>query len=221
MTIKEFLTAYGNRNKISIVYYPKDETEQTQTIVPSTVVEMYLKNHYKSWEMFTDSAEESLAQFQTYNRIMACNLKRTLEAMEMEYNPIENYDGHEQTTNVYGQYGEFNTKGSQLNRYDYGEATTTATDGVTTNDLNTFNDTAKATSTADARHDELDEGERIDEKRIDTHTDTITVHKHGNMGVKTTQSVLLEEIALRNKNVIFEYIDTMAHDLWAYVGGCD
>ena len=94
-------------------------------------------------------------------------------------------------------------------------------ESVTTNDTTTFFDTNKNNAKILEHTDKSDIGARIDEIQSITHTDTVEIEKHGNMGVTSTQNMLMQEYELRRKNIIYEYLHQLANNLYAYIGGVE
>ena len=160
-----------------------------------------------------------MTDFSLYNECMSENLSKVLDAFKMEYNPIENYDGYEKTTTNYGEHTTFNKQGSQLVENNYGETNNENIESVTTNDTTTFFDTNKNNAKILEHTDKNNIGARIDEIQSVTHTDTVEIQKHGNMGVTSTQTMLQQEYELRRKNIIYDYLHQLANNLYAYIGG--
>lgn len=150
--------------------------------------------------------------------------ERIYTALTAEYNPIENYDRNELTTNantgldtdVYGE--QLNTKGAQTNTKGSQTNTRGAEDITDTHSIAPYN--SSALSTDDQNHRVTTqvsdtEGQRSDTEgqRIDTagtHTDThtkgttltISGRVHGNVGVTTNQQMIGAELELRRNNMI-------------------
>ena len=136
--------------------------------------------------------------------------ERIYSALTAEYNPIENYDRNELTTNantgldtdVYGE--QLNTKGSQTN-------TRGAEDITDTHSIAPYN--SSTLSTDDQNHRVTVQVSDTDGQRIDTagtHTDThtkgttltISGRVHGNVGVTTNQQMISAELELRRNNMV-------------------
>ena len=212
MKIREMMNQLQIHNNLNISF-------QDKILISSAIVENFLKKYYSSWETFAETPFAFLTDFSLYNECMAENLSKVLKAFSMEYNPIENYDGYEKTTTNYGEHTTFNKQGSQLVENNFGEANSENIESVTTNDTTIFYDTNKNNSKIYGHTDKSDIGARIDEIQSITHTDTVELEKHGNMGVTSTQTMLQQEYELRRKNIIYEYLHQLANNLYAYLGG--
>lgn len=134
---------------------------------------------------------------------------------ELDYNPIHNYDGTETTITEYGAITENGTdtngerktifdKGEETETVDIAQKTTTATDfknGYNSGDWTGQNKSETVTpssndsTTREAFTDTTTEQTSIDTtaRHIDTHTDTVTIEKGGNLGVTTTQQMMTQE----------------------------
>ncbi|MBO5816130.1 MAG: hypothetical protein J6R30_08485 [Bacteroidales bacterium] len=159
---------------------------------------------------------------------------RAYEAFMSEYEPLDNYNGVEQ--NVY-----LNQDGVKTDRTTHGKTTTTTANDVTTeNQTTSFDsttyrpdskstqsgnttsaDTGTTTNTTEHTPTSLTVGET-------TYTaDNITAetkHRHGNLGVTSTQQMITQELELRKNPVALLYIDEFINDYAYYVSetwGCN
>lgn len=214
MRIREMMNQIEIHNNLDITF-------QNKILISSAIVENFLKKYYSSWETFVETPFAFLTDFSLYNECMSENLSKLLDAFKMEYNPIENYDGYEKTTTNYGEHTTFNKQGSQLVENNYGETNNENIESVTTNDTTTFFDTNKNNAKILEHTDKSNIGARIDELQSITHTDTVEIEKHGNMGVTSTQNMLHQEYELRRKNIIYDYLHQLANNLYAYLGGVE
>ena len=214
MRIREMMNQIQIHNNLNISF-------QNKILISSAIVENFLKKYYSSWETFVETPFAFLTDFSLYNECMSENLSKLLDAFKLEYNPIENYDGYEKTTTNYGEHTTFNKQGSQLVENNYGETNNENIESVTTNDTTTFFDTNKNNAKILAHTDKNNIGARIDEIQSITHTDTVELEKHGNMGVTSTQTMLQQEYELRRKNIIYDYLHQLANNLYAYLGGVE
>lgn len=214
MKIREMMNQIQIHNNLDISF-------QNKILISSAIVENFLKKYYSSWETFVETPFAFLTDFSLYNECMSENLSKLLDAFKLEYNPIENYDGYEKTTTNYGEHTTFNKQGSQLVENNYGETNNENIESVTTNDTTTFFDTNKNNAKILEHTDKSNIGARIDEIQSITHTDTVELEKHGNMGVTSTQTMLQQEYELRRKNIIYDYLHQLANNLYAYLGGVE
>ncbi|MBO7735775.1 MAG: hypothetical protein J6S67_24620 [Methanobrevibacter sp.] len=125
------------------------------------------------------------------------------KTMQMEYNPIENYDRHEQwhddivDDNTVKQTGTVNT-----------DANNTDTTTVSAYDSSSFSNKDKVTSVIDST-DERDLTDKIDNDRDLDHEGRI----HGNIGVVTSQKMVEDELKLRYNNLYNMVADVFIKEL--------
>lgn len=125
------------------------------------------------------------------------------KAMQMEYNPIENYDRHEQwhddivDDNTVKQTGTVDT-----------DAENTDTTTVSAYDSSSFSNKDKVTSVIDST-DERDLTDKIDNDRDVDHEGRI----HGNIGVTTSQQMIDSELKLRYNNLYNMCADVFIKEL--------
>lgn len=172
--------------------------------------------------------------FATYRAMNLSNYLKILDALKMEYNPIENYNRKEYST-VTQANGERTTKiGEQT--FTNGNTNVSVSESAQTNgilnkhsvnpydsssyyenekDDNTQTLGAKTTTTLGARVENTN-GERTD--KILNYTDSTTTDSSitGNIGVTTTQQMLQSEIELRMKSVIEMYYDNFINQYTFY-----
>lgn len=125
------------------------------------------------------------------------------KTMQMEYNPIENYDRHEQwhddivDDNTVKQTGTVNT-----------DANNTDTTTVSAYDSSSFSNKDKVTSIIDST-DERNLTDKIDNDRDLDHEGRI----HGNIGVTTSQQMIDSELKLRYNNLYNMVADVFIKEL--------
>lgn len=159
--------------------------------------------------------------------------QKMYDALSSEYDPISNYDRTEVSTT---------TTGTQTNTVDYGAQRTEITTGTRTNstvtgaqsstnthsvapfDTNTFSNSEKDDTTAQARTDTNTLGGGVDEQATDgyintfdngSREDTFNSHIKGNIGVTTSQQMINSELELR-KFDLFDYIVKELFDKTCY-----
>ena len=160
---------------------------------------------------FTLNAKNPLVKkFDSYNKLMASNLKSQLDVMKAVYNPIENYDSNEESTNTIGLKEENFKKGANIDKTEVGQGTITTKSDVTSYESNTFADADKVTTDESARTTTSTMGERSDIRTEKEHIDTFKKRIHGNIGVTTSQQMIESELELRKRNVITEYLTEFA-----------
>lgn len=161
---------------------------------------------------YTLDDENPLAKkFDSYNKLMASNLKSQLDVMKAEYNPIENYDNNEESTTTTGAKEENFKKGTNTDTTEVGQGLITTKSDVTSFESNTFADADKVTTDESARTTTTTMGERSDVRTEKEHVDKFTKRIHGNIGVTTSQQMIESELELRKRNIIFEYLTEFAN----------
>ena len=160
---------------------------------------------------FTLNAKNPLVKkFDSYNKLMASNLKSQLDVMKAVYNPIENYDSNEESTTTTGvKEGNFK-KGTNTDTTEVGQGQITTKSDVTSYETDTFADADKVTTDESARTTTTTLGERTDIRTEKEHIDTFKKHIHGNIGVTTSQQMIESELELRKRNVVTEYLTEFA-----------
>ena len=161
---------------------------------------------------FTLNAKNPLVKkFDSYNKIMASNLKSQLDVMNEVYNPIENYDSNEESTSTIGLKEENFKKGANIDKTEVGQGTITTKSDVTSYESNTFAEADKVTTDESARTTTSTMGERSDIRTEKEHVDKISKRIHGNIGVTTSQQMIESELELRKRNVVTEYLTEFAN----------
>lgn len=138
--------------------------------------------------------------------------QRMADALELEYNPIENYDRFEQIVDV--------TEGEHdVTRSSSGNSTQDAHSENGGGDTTTLSRSAYNDGFEGAEQTETELGSHLDnsieteqsEKGTESGTNKTTMthnnHTHGNIGVTTSQQMLEEEFKISYKNVYDRIID--------------
>ena len=160
---------------------------------------------------FTLNAKNPLVKkFESYNKLMASNLKSQLDVMKEVYNPIENYDSNEESTTTIGTKEENFKKGTNTDTTEVGQGQITTKSDVTSYESNTFADSDKVTTDESARTTTTTLGERTDIRTEKEHIDIFKKRIHGNIGVTTSQQMIESELELRKRNVVTEYLTDFA-----------
>ena len=160
---------------------------------------------------FTLNAKNPLVKkFDSYNKLMASNLKSQLDVMKAVYNPLENYDSNEESTSTTGATEENFKKGANTDTTEVGQGTITTKSDVTSYESNTFADVDKVTTDESARTTTSIMGERTDIRTEKEHVDKVSKRIHGNIGVTTSQQMIESELELRKRNVVTEYLTDFA-----------
>lgn len=157
------------------------------------------------------------ALWTVYATMNVNDLARAYNAFYAEYNPIDNYDGHETYIHMENHGTETNT------RTDNTTETNTANNVKNNEKITTFdstnyrpaNETEQTGSTTTANTGTVTNATTHDTTSLaldgTTYSgDTVSIDKrdrHGNMGVTRTQEMILDEIKLRMIPYLQQYID--------------
>lgn len=153
--------------------------------------------------------------------------EKWINALNLEYNPLENYDRQEDWTDT----------GNKQNTLDFTDATTTKTTGKTTTegtseqngftedqvsafDSNTYQESEKHIVDTDESHeDEVNSTNEMinsSEQNTEGNEDSENVHSgriHGNIGVTTSQQMLQSELDIARFNIIQEITNLFMEEL--------
>lgn len=127
----------------------------------------------------------------------AATFKRWVDALAIEYAPLENYDRHEDWTDTLDSDGTSNTTGTN----------DTSTNGTVTTDVSAYD------SSSYQPKDKVTSSETIDNDTTENNTSTLDnegVHTgriHGNVGVTTSQQMLEAELDLGYWNIYSRITD--------------
>ena len=187
----------------------------TEKLIDGNFVAEFFDEFFGSFFFFCSSfmlnvKNPLVKKFDSYNKLMASNLKSQLDIMKSTYNPIENYDSNEESTSTIGLKEENFKKGSNIDKTEVGQGTITTKSDVTSYESNTFADADKVTTDESARTTTSTMGERSDIRTEKEHVDKISKHIHGNIGVTTSQQMIESELELRKRNVVTEYLTEFA-----------
>lgn len=187
----------------------------TEKLIDGNFVAEFFDEFFGSFFFFCSSftlneKNPLVKKFDSYNTLMASNLKSQLDVMKTTYNPIENYDNNEETTTTIGAKEENFKKGTNTDKTEVGKGLITTTSDVTSYESNTFADADKVTTDESARTTTTTLGERTDIRTEKEHIDIFKKRIHGNIGVTTSQQMIESELELRKRNVITEYLKEFA-----------
>lgn len=127
----------------------------------------------------------------------AATFQRWVDALAIEYAPLENYDRHEDWTDTLDSDGTSNTTGTN----------DTSTSGTVTTDVSAYD------SSSYQPKDKVTSSETIDNDTTERNTSTLDnegVHTgriHGNIGVTTSQQMLESELDLGYWNIYSRITD--------------
>lgn len=117
-------------------------------------------------------------------------------ALESEYNPIENYNRYEDYAHKETENGE-NTATSDTSSKD----TSSTDNAVSAYNSSSYTPRDRTNTTGTNSSDARSAGDYARQKEY-----TDNNHIHGNIGVTTTQAMILEELNLRRYNNIYDFI---------------
>lgn len=224
-------------------------------LISSVEVKAYLRYHYYDWKYLelvgTGSITGLASYFDEFKDRTAGLLKSRLEALKLEYDPIENYHGYEKTKDTIGSRtstttnsGSDTVSGANSNTIKSGGSDTEAHNIGATNTSNTnkiipYNSTSLVTST---ENDEVTPSHndsvttnygKVDTESASNSSTTVYGHaintndssyvdeheleKWGNMGVTTSQTMLLQELEVRRKDEVRQYLDDFIKEYCFYI----
>lgn len=187
------------------------------TLIPSNFVENYFYKKFGSWYSINSDSSGFLSDFNYYNYTKSEDLNRMLEAYYSDYKPLENYNGKETVTQIYGEQNETYIDGERQDSNTIGNERSTSTDSVTSFDTTDFSETGRNITENNARTDNSIKGVQTNTKNSNEYTNTIITEKSGNLGVTTSQQMIESEIDMRLKNNIKEkYLDMFIAE-WCYL----
>lgn len=226
---------------ISIRYtlYDGDTSTTDHYIIDGLRFLKALQRQYSQWSYVIDTdnhlppAEEFYLCFEEFcNYYVTPVYSRVITAILSVYNPLENYDGfeiEEIKAHTRGHQsgkvsGESSAGASDLSHYE-----TTYDDGTTSDHLKYKDSSAQnEPSTSETDYGVMIEGTdgniQLDNAHLQNATDGNNrrdLHQHGNMGTKTTQSIIKEELEIRTVNILQNLVKQFAKQYLMMVGGDD
>lgn len=226
-TINEQINSYTSSEKM--IFDIKDA--DNHVIIEGKKVLDYLELTYNCYK----SQYWLHALWTNYEAIHRNDFLKAYEAVTAEYNPIENYNGTETTVRM-------KQDGTQTERITHGKTTTNSineggiinTTQVTSADDDTLRDDTQTTQTGGTTNAEsgtTTTTHETSEKSLSIGGETYTAdyvegethERHGNLGVTSSQNMIIQEIELRLKPLIMLYLDEFANTYLYYIGGewCD
>lgn len=201
------------------------------TLIASNVVTRYLIYNYGEF-----ICSDLYLKFETYNAMQSGDLSRALTAWNADYNPLENYNGviDRVTTDTHGDETRTHKTGGEGGTHN--KVTIEAlNNSYTQHDVTTYEDqpprmeskdtTSGGTETTDDLHTEDKTTHTEVNKTVgDTTYSGDEVHteredKHGNIGVTTSQQMIMSEAEMRLNPVIKQYLDRFIYQYAVYIGG--
>ena len=131
-----------------------------------------------------------------FNALYGNKYARFLKMIDVDYNPIENYDRYESLLKEYSNSGTSSEDASRGNT-----GTVTTVDQIEGFNSASFQDSDKVTRT-----DNLSESNDIDREHADEGTEENTNHIHGNIGVTTAEQMLTGYTDFWSRFNLLEYM---------------
>lgn len=201
------------------------------TLISNTVARDYMLYNYGNFLCF-----QLYNKFTLYNLMQAADLKKALAAWNSIYNPIDNYNKTETTTDITNHGDEVKTRKTGGDGGTHNTITTAATTGTGTQTYTTTYDS----TTPRLETEEKQTGGNI--QTDDLHTENKTTHNaatmtidgttytgdeiyhhenntRGNIGTVQTQTMIMSECDMRLNPVIKQYLDRFIYQYAFYVGG--
>lgn len=170
----------------------------------------YLGVKYADLETVTDDLSTLLNTLvEAAIGINAYKWKTLYNTLDLEYNPIWNYDGETVTEEVRGARDESHIRGARHNETTVGGAHVTTDERQAPFDSSTVRDVSQTETESEEHTDQYDADEYTDQDTAESYTDTITETRHGNQGTTTTQQMINEERAV----ALMDYIGTVYKDI--------
>lgn len=164
---------------------------------------MYLNFRYGTLETLSDDPEELIALVDVAFKIYSHKWNKLYDTTQLEYNPIWNYDGSTETTEVRGARHEVDTVGGSR---------------VVSDDRTAPFDSGTVRAVG---QNETNIDEHEDEHTKDTYTDVITEVRGGNQGTTTTQQMIKEEREISDFNmfdiIMFDIINMITYPYFGEV----
>ena len=173
-------------------------------IVDSAKVEIFYKVNYGNFSFPMTSADLK-AIWDYYLFESAENLKKSVDVLKSEYNPISNYDRNETNTKTLTN----NQTNTSTDTNTIGEKA--VTDTVSAFDSSTYSPNSQTTESEHT--DTLTKNGSL----TNNQTETFTSNVSGNIGVTTSQQMIESEIELRKVQVISDFLKKFASTYFIYI----
>ncbi|MBR3591261.1 MAG: hypothetical protein IKL46_00175 [Clostridia bacterium] len=199
------------------------------TLITDTIARGYLTKKYHGFR-----CADLVETFNFYVSMTASDLSRALTAWNATYNPLDNYNGKEKRINIESYGKETDTRSTDEN---HNTVRNEILDGSKTDNYTTTYD--NASPRLESRQESQGGSQSVDDLTINnekefTNTsltidgETFTAHevrgeiyeKAGNLGVTTSQQMIMSEVEMRLNPVIKQYLDKFIYEYAYYVGGC-
>lgn len=191
-----------------------------QIILPSGIDKETLKDaiilRAGSFELLYSDPIMLTVGIRIWSKKMYPTFDKWIQALNKDYNPIENYNRVEESTIDHTGSGQSNTSTSGSGKNDSnssGSIDETTTDKVTGYDSSSFENKSQTiidNDTSSENHTTYSDSNRSENNSSDQYKDKTLSHISGNIGVTTSQQMLESEMKLRGEYNIYNMIT----DLW-------
>lgn len=169
----------------------------------------YLNYKFATLTLLDDDIENILGLVDVAILTNSYKWQKLYETLNLEYNPIWNYDGTNTITEVRGARDESHIMGARHNETTVGGAHVTTDERTAPFDSATVRDVGQTETNSEEHTDTYNANSYTDRDTAATYTDTITEVKGGNQGTTTTQKMITEERDV----ALFNYIDVVYKDI--------
>lgn len=203
------LSNYIETNPNIFIFPWQNETYQNEYNSNKDIINVVMKNKYGSLPMLLENDNETTSLIQGILLINKYKIDTLWDTTNLEYNPIWNVDGRTTTTNVYGEHETTNAKDKVETIAEYGDETKTEENALFPFNSETSTKSAENTLTNSKEDDKITINPTNETNTSKEHTDTITEERKGNIGVTSTQHLIMEERNVANFsfwNVLIEIV---------------
>lgn len=193
-----------------------DQSVFDQIILPSGIDKETLKNaiilRAGSFELLYSDPVMITVGIRIWSKKMYPTFEKWIQALNKDYNPIENYNRVEESTLDHVGSGTNKNKVSESGKNDSTSKTKvdeTNTDKVTGYDSSTFenkNQNIIDNNTSGENHSTYSDSNNSEGSTTDKFNDKTISHISGNIGVTTSQQMLESELKLRREYNIYDMI---------------
>ena len=207
------------------------EGDNETTLISSPQVSAYFREKYGLFicpQMYT--------KFLVYNSFHVEDFKRALDAWNADYNPLDNYNGTTEriTTDTHGDETKEHKTGGQGGTHNKVTQQALA-NTYTQHDTTTYDSTSLRAESKDTQNGGTETIDDLHTEDKTSHTEvsktigdtTVTgdiIHtesenKHGNLGVTTSQQMIMSEVDMRFNPIKAQYLDRFIYEFAYYAGG--
>lgn len=227
---------YTSDGETETKYFIVDKFETLQELTEMFGTWYYVyDDELISWNVtLSESPQVGLADcFRRYKEHCGVNLTKMLSAYESEYNPIENYNGSETSTESYTNYKDEKTITGKVKTNVDVENKNITGEKIEDNTLSGYATSIHSESSFESENvkvvnQDQSKGAVLNSTNADSNSNftewdnyketnqkygskTNTLTKHGNLGVTTNQKMINEELELRKHDVFENWLKEFAN----------